>query len=404
MARVGSALALLVATSLALSGACSGSGAAPVPARPPPLVRVAKVTVRDLPVTLHAPVELRPLVVADVGSKTLGLLDAVLVERGDLVKKGQLLALVRPSDLPDQLAATRSSLAQNLASAQLARLNFDRARALAPAAVVSQQELQQAQANFAAAEAAQAATQAQIAALGVRLGETRILAPMNGVVAARRVDPGALVGPASGPILTVVRTDVLRVFLAVPERAAPRLTVGQEAFVEVDALPGRRLSGKVVRIAPALDPATRTLEAEVQLANPTGELRPGMYGRAALILDTHRAARVVPARAVLVSADRAYTYVNRQGVVERRPVTLGFDAGDELEVTAGLAPGDEVIVAGQSLVSDGMKIRVAKEDAKEGSPPAGAPPTAGATGAPQGAGTAGAPQTARAAAVPPTGK
>jgi RND family efflux transporter MFP subunit len=324
-------------------------------------VRVAKVTVRDLPVTLRAPVELRPLIVADVGSKTLGVLDAVLIERGDLVKRGQLLALVRPSDLPDQLAATRSALAQNLASAQLARLNFDRARTLAPAAVVSQQELQQAQANLAAAEAAQAVTQAQIAALGVRLGETRILAPMNGVVATRRVDPGSLVGPSSGPILTIMRTDVLRVFLAVPEREAPRLAVGKEAFVEVDALPGRRLGGKVVRVAPALDPGTRTLEAEVQLPNPTGELRPGMYGRASLILDTHRAARVVPASAVVVGADRAYAFVHSQGVVKRRAVKLGFDAADELEILEGLAPGDEVIVAGQSLVSDGMKIRVARE-------------------------------------------
>src|SRR3954470_12168335 len=114
------------------AAACDAKGGDKAVSRPPPLVSVAKVEARDVPVEVRAPVDLRPLVQADVGSKTLGYPDAVLVARGDRVRKGQLLALVRPSDLPDQLAAARGTLAQVKSSAALARTNFERARALAP--------------------------------------------------------------------------------------------------------------------------------------------------------------------------------------------------------------------------------------------------------------------------------
>src|SRR5262245_30630526 len=106
-----------------LAAGCEAKTAGPAATRPAPLVAVAKVESRDLPITLSAPVDLRPLALAEVGSKTLGYLDAVLVDRGDRVRRGQLLALVRPSDLPDQMTAARGALAQSQASAALARTN-----------------------------------------------------------------------------------------------------------------------------------------------------------------------------------------------------------------------------------------------------------------------------------------
>src|SRR4029079_19007898 len=133
---------------------CGEKGSDKAATRPPPLVSVARVEARDVPVEGRAPVDLRPLFTPDVGAMTLGSLDAVLVARGDKVTRGQLLALVRPSDLPDQLASARSTLAQAQSSAALARTNYDRAKQLAPEAVVSQQELQQAQSQLTNAEAA----------------------------------------------------------------------------------------------------------------------------------------------------------------------------------------------------------------------------------------------------------
>src|SRR3954462_14714487 len=118
--RASSSFARPAALALLVAAACGGKSAGPPATRPAPLVVVAKVDSRDVAVEVHAPVELRPLAQAEVGSKKLGVLDAVLVDRGDRVKRGQLLALVRPSDLPDQLIASRGTLAQTQASASLA--------------------------------------------------------------------------------------------------------------------------------------------------------------------------------------------------------------------------------------------------------------------------------------------
>jgi membrane fusion protein (multidrug efflux system) len=345
-----------------LVAACSKGGDKAAKARPAPLVSVEKVAVRDVAVEVRAPVDLRPLAQADIGSKQLGYLDAVLVDRGDRVKKGQVVALVRPSDLPDQLSAARGVVAQSEASVALARVNYERAAALAPNGVVSQQALQSAQAALATAEASHAAAKAQLAALAVRLGETRIESPLDGLVAVRRLDPGALVGPTGSPsILTVVRTDTLRVFIAVTERDAAGVKLGDDARVEVDALPGRLFHGKVMRIAPAFDPTTRTLDAEVHLANESGELRPGMYGRGAIVLATHPNALSVPVGAVQIVSDKHYAYVLvPPDKVQRRAIEVGVDGGAWIEVLSGLAPGEEVVTAGLEALSDGATVRVAR--------------------------------------------
>jgi membrane fusion protein, multidrug efflux system len=322
-------------------------------------VTTAPIGVRDVPVEIRSPVDLRAIEQADVGAKTLGYLDAVLVDRGDRVKRGQLLALVRPSDLPDQLAAARGNLAQTQAAVALARANRERAERLAPNGFVSQAELQQNEAALASAEAALKASQANVGALATRLGEMRIESPLDGFVAVRRLDPGALVGPTggSGAILTIQRLDTLRVFVAVNERDVTRLSVGQEAHLELDALPGRRIDGRVVRISPAFDPVARTLDAEVQIANRDGQLRPGMYGRAAIVTDVHRDALVVPASAVQISGERTYVFVLRGEKVARVAIRTGVDGGDWLEVVSGLARGDEIVTAGMDVLSDGARVR-----------------------------------------------
>jgi len=344
--------------SLMLAGCNRASSAPP---RLPPAVVVAPVQTRDVPVEVRAPIDLRPLTQVDVGSKTLGYLDVVLVDRGDLVKRRQLLALVRPSDLPQQLAEARGSLAQTQASRLLARSNYERAKNLAPEGVVSQQELQQASSAVAATEAAEAAAKARIVALGVRIGETRIESPIDGVVTQRRLDPGALVGPGTGVIVTVMRVDVLRAFIAVNEGNAASIKLGQEAAIELDALPGKPYRGRVVRLAPTLDAATRTLDAEVHLENPEGVLRPGMYGRGAIRLAVHPRSLVLPISAVQLTDDQAYCYVVKGNKAERRRVTTGVDGEDFLEVTSGVSAGELVVTAGADGLAEGTVVRVVKQ-------------------------------------------
>lgn len=358
-AFAGACLAALFAVSTAACSRADDKSAGK--GRPPPLVAVAKVTARDVAVEVRAPVELRPLAQADVGSKTLGYIDAVLVDRGDAVKRGQTVALVRPSDLPDQLAAARGSLAQSQAAVALARTNAERAQKLAPTGVISQQELQQALSALVAAEAAQTGAQAQTQGLATRLGETRITSPLDGVVAARRLDPGALVGPpGGGAILTVVSIDTLRVFITVTERELTGIAVGREAHVELDAFPGRRFDGHVVRVAPTLDPTTRTLDAEVQIENTSRELRPGMFGRGSIVVAVHPHVPVIPARALQLVADKAYVFVVEGDKAVRRTITLGQDLGDDLEVLDGITEGDMLVTAGIDGLADGTVVRTAE--------------------------------------------
>lgn len=358
---------------------CGNPPAAARRERPPPLVRTLRVTPRALPVELGGPVDLRPLAQADIGAKTAGYLDAVLVDRGDRVHRGQLLALVRPSDLPDQLGAARGTLSQVRSSVVLAEASVARARSLAPSGVVSQQELQAAEATLATAHAAEESARAQIAALGTRLSEMRITSPMDGVVLSRRLDPGALVGPqGSGAILTVARTDVLRAFVSVAERDSAQLSTGAEARVVVDARPDASFHGTVARIAPSFDPVTRMLEAEVHLPNAGGLLRPGMFGRASIRVGTHPDAITVPPECIRQSSGTSSVFRVRDGRAQRVTVTTGIDGGDWIEITQGLAAGDEIIVAGADGLSDAAPVRVA--------PPAGARPagTADAGRAPGG--------------------
>jgi len=347
------------------SVACSKAESSSAPkGRLAPSVVVTKVVTRDVPIEVQAPVDLRPLEQADVGSKVLGYVDAIFVERGDRVKKGQIIALVRPSDLPDQLAAARSSIGQIKAQALLARTNYERAAKLAPSGVVSQQELQSASAALTSAESSQASAQAQISGLAIRLGETRITSPITGYVSARRLDPGALVGPpGGGAIVTVVRMDRLRVFLTLNETDATGVVVGMDAHVELDAVRGRSFLGKVVRVAPAFDPLTRTLEAEVQLPNESGELRPGMYGRGSIRREVHPHTPVVTVNAVQISSSQKYVFVLHDTKVERRAIVTGaeLDDGTVFEVRSGLSAGEDVVIAGADGLADGATVRVTRD-------------------------------------------
>src|SRR5262249_43194161 len=157
-------------------------------------------------------------------------------------------------------------------------------------------------------------------------------------------------------------SDKLRAFITANERDAPKISVGKDAHVELDALPGQSFHGNVVRIAPVFDPTTRTLEAEVQLDNKDGMLRPGMYGYGSIVLEVHPNVPVVPASAIQISNDLRYVFVlhaddaKGEPKVERRKIQTGVDGGSWLEVSGGLALGDEVVTAGADGLSDGAKV------------------------------------------------
>jgi membrane fusion protein (multidrug efflux system) len=378
-----------VVPALVLLASCTSDPAKDAPKkRPPPLVTVSSPTVRDVPITLQYTVDIRPIEQADLQSKVAGYVEKIQVDRGDAVKKGQLLAEVRPSDLPQQVGQAKEQVSQAQAGWQLADENVKRARELFKREMISKAELDQAEAQLRIAQASHAAARSGQGVVETRLSETRLYAPFAGFVAKRYLDPGALVqpGPQNATILTVMRIDQVRVFVSVLESQAPLVRVGQPADVTLDALPGKRYAGKVTRVPPALDMNTRTLEVEIVIPNPDGVLKPGMYGRATLTVDTHPHAVVLPVEAVITEENEHAVYVvedikpaadgpsassGRPGVGRARRVQVqtGFDGGDWLEIAGGLKGDEKVIILGVDLAGNGQPVSVKENVAHTASAP-----------------------------------
>lgn len=375
--------------------------------RPPPLVKIARPEVRDVDVTLAYTVEVKPIEQAELQSKVTGYVQSIAVDKGDRVRRGQVLASIRPSDLPEQANQAREQVGQAEAQFKLESENARRSRELFKRGLISKAELDGQEARLQVAQAARGASQAGLGVVSARLRETAIVAPFDGWVTRRYADPGTLVspGPTAQALLQIMRIDTVRVFVNVLERDVPQLRRGLPVSITVDAMPGRAFAGTVTRYAPALDPATRTLEAEIVIPNPEEHgaggvpagidrpLKPGMYGHAALRVATHKSSVVLPVEAVMAEDAARYAFVVEEikpgqpretGRARRVPVKIGFDGGSWLEVTEGLQGGEDVIVQGMDLISNGAPVTLLRVDPKPapqaGSAKADPPPSSTGTG------------------------
>jgi RND family efflux transporter MFP subunit len=309
------------------------------------------------------PGNIQPLLDAAIYARTTGYLKERLVDIGDRVKEGQLLAVIAAPDIDDQLAQAKANLVQakaNLllakANAELARITLDRDSQLAPGAAIAQQQIDQDTATVkstaAQVESARAMIQVNEAAVqrftDLQMFQ-KITAPFPGVITARNVDAGDLIS-ADAPNTTkemfhLMRTDILRVFVFVPQVFATGIKVGQSVVVYRREDPLKQFSGKVTRTADALDPNTRTLLTEVQVANPDNALRPGMYLQTKFVFDRQVPQVLIPAAALATRTGGPRVGVlDGQHRVQYRTVELGRDYGAEIAVTSGLNVGETIVV------------------------------------------------------------
>jgi len=189
----------------------------------------------------------------------------------------------------------------------------------------------------------------------------RVVAPFNGVVTRRNVDVGTLVqaDATSGTFMfTLDQSDVVRIQLFVPQDEAIGVKPGIDAVVRVPELPGRTFPSKVTRIADALDPATRTLLTEIDLANSKGELSPGMYCTVELKIPRKTPSLIVPAGAIVFDADGLHVLVVENGIVHSRKITEVRDLGTEVEVSDGVKAGDQVVLTPPLDLRDGGKVQI----------------------------------------------
>ena len=339
-----------------------------------PSVRVTTVTRDTSPSSVSLPGALTAVQTAALYARTPGYVRRRLVDIGSRVRAGQLLADIDAPDLDQQVAQARGVLAQTQAAQQLAQANLARWRALAVDSAVTAQELDQMQAAFNEAVANSNSAEANLQRLVQLQVYERVVAPFAGVITARNVDPGVLVGPAGGvsatlpagtgsalgSLFTIAQTDTLSVYVTVPEDYAAAVAIGKHAVVTVPALPGDTLRGRVARTAGSLDPTARTLLTEVRVANPTGVFLPGMYAQVQLALGVGSPPLRVPATALVIrDGPPQVVTVAPDSTAHYQTVTIGRDLGSWVEVTGGLADGSMVVVNPADDLRDGARVRVA---------------------------------------------
>ncbi len=317
------------------------------------LVQVASIQTKELVRSIDGTGTVNPRRRVTVSAEVPGRIVELPVEEGAVVKKGQLLARVNDTDIRLQIDEARSSVSQD--RVDLAREDFERKKQLADDGVISKAILDQSEHHYLSLESQYNSTQARIRQLQEQLGKTRITAPMSGRVAKRTMNQGE-VAAAGMPILILENMEEVLVDLELSDRDIVKVQKGQPVEATTDAFPGRIFLGVLENIASSAQPVTRTFRVEARIGNQDGSLRSGMITSLRIVLEKSHGL-VVPTEALLGRrGEDAEVFVVAGGIARKVPVRLGSALDREVEVVAGLAEGDEVIVYGKEQVRDGQPI------------------------------------------------
>jgi len=297
-------------------------------------------------------------------AKVTGYLKDIQVDKGDPVKKGEVLANIEVPELRQRLDRARSNL-------EIQRLTYDRLDKVwkEDPRLVARQDVDMAFSKFQQA-------QAEYNELAAMVAYTQIVAPFDGIVTERFVDPGALIraggqdsatapmegtanaGGSAAPVVSVADISKLRVYVYVPQDAVGYVRVGMPVRLEFRELPGHTYMASVARFAHSLDFSTRTMLTEIDLDNSRREIYPGMYANATLELERHGDAIKLPDSAVADSPNGGhFVLVARGGRLEEVPVTIGINTGIYMEITSGLSGSEKVVRSLTAALSSGEQVR-----------------------------------------------
>jgi RND family efflux transporter MFP subunit len=305
----------------------------------------------------------------DVVPRVAGRIEAINVQLGDRVSKGQPIIKIEDRELRLQITQAQASLEVNEATVtqrendvKVIENTFARTKTSFDNGLISKQALEDVEARLNAAQSQllvarsqQAQTQARIDELKVTQSNTQVASPVDGFVSRRALDPGAFAG-ANTVILAVVDISTVRLVANIVERDFKRVKTGIEARVEVDAFPGEHFTGTVSRVAPVFDPTTRTAPIEIEVPNPGYRLKPGMYARVRLTVERKDNALTVPRNAVVDAEGKRGVYMIEEDTARFHPVTTGLSDGDRIEITSGLSDGEKVVTTGATALRDGDRV------------------------------------------------
>jgi RND family efflux transporter MFP subunit len=287
---------------------------------------------------------LEPIRTVGVNAQLSGILLSLKAEEGHRVRQGDVLAEIDARELEAQARSAEAAL-------RFAQSTLERSEQLFKQQIITMAELERDRASL---ESAKASSEQ----LKTRLGYARVVAPISGVITEKRIEAGDIVS-SSTRLFTVADVSTLVTRIQVSELEVSTLRMGDIVPLTVDALAGERVEGRIRRIFPAADSATRLVPVEVALSGTQlGRLRPGYTVRATLSLDRRDDALLVPSRAVSGPAGARAVFIVKGGLIERRAVRVGSDMAGLSEILEGVVEGDSVIVSGTSMLREGGKARV----------------------------------------------
>lgn len=378
--------------------------------RAPMTVEMATVKKGDVAAHLTVVGNLIGLQTVDVAPRTNGRLLTVSVQMGDPVRRGQVIGKIEDREIVEQVSqaeasqqVSKATIRQREADLNVAKLNFDRSKNLFERQLLAKQALDDAESRYLAAEAQIDLSKAQLAQAEARLQElkinlqnTNVTSPVDGYVGKRNVDPGAMVSQNT-PIASVVDISKLKMVVNVVEKDIRLVTVGDSGDVDVDAYPGEKFHGRIARVAPVLDPATRTATMEIEIANNDKRLKPGMYARVSLTVEERKNTLVAPKTAVIDFENKRGVWTpNDDNRAKFVPVQLGIEDTDRIEILGGLKEGDRIVTTGATAVRNNDQLVVAGAAGPGGGPGSGrggrgAGGPGGGRGGPRPGGTTGPP-------------
>jgi RND family efflux transporter MFP subunit len=341
-------LAILGCTILSVQ--CGGDNSQPV--IEPIAIRVQPVTAIERPGYVLASGTVQGRATVDVAFEVSGTAIRVGPEEGDRVRKGEILATLDPTDFDLDLRAAR-------AAADRARDEHERYQKLYDRQSLSPSDYTKVETGLREAEAHQGLA-------AERLADTRLVAPISGVVAMRDLEPGESVSPGM-PVFTIVAIDPIEIRAGIPEIEIGRVHVGQDAVLSIPALGDRTFEGRVSVVGVSADPSARTYTVEILVPNLGGLLLPGMIAEVRIEGDERVSSLTVPGQAIVRDADevtRVFVYYPDEERVYGRRIEPGTVYGQEVEVRGGLREGELIVVAGQHELRDGMPARPVEDDEK----------------------------------------
>ena len=377
-------------------------------------VRIADVEIGTIVESISATGSVFACRESRIYAKVAGRIEEIAVDEGDRVLEDQILVRLEQQDFMlaqrravaavdtakaalrqlragargEDIKGTEAALLQAKASLEEAKSDFERVGKLHEEAVASQQMFDSAKARYEVARQAVRIASEQLkksksgptaedlqvaearvreAEVGLEIAEQQlldstILAPFAGIVAEKLMNEGEMVSAMSAmAILRLVDTKIVKVEATLPEKELNRIRIGLDAQVKVDAYRDEQFSGRIRQISPVVDPVSRSFKLTIEIPNTDFRLKPGMFAGVNILSKQHEKAHIIPRSALSANNGEHWVFVVKDGMAERRQVTLGLQTETTLEILSGLQPGEQVIIEGNYGLDNGARVRIVRE-------------------------------------------